>query len=290
MFQKVMDNYTWTNADDETITANIRRYAIRYSDDFRTWTEPEMVFSPDERDDGITQWYGPAGFLTRGDLIIGFLRELRDDLTCEGAPQEAIDANVTGSAGVGAAGTGGKGAGMGHTLLTWTRDGVTWHRDSGANRYFEPDPTPGTWDHAMSWIGSAVEVGDEVYLYYAGYRWGHKYHHSVDRQIGLVRVPRDRYVAREASGEGRIVTPLLLFDAESLWLNVDASAGEVRVQITDDNGQALEGFRFEDCEPIEADSLAAPVTWSKELSTLSGQAVRLEFDLRASRLFAFETR
>jgi hypothetical protein len=51
-------------------------------------------------------------------LLLGFLQVLRDDLTATGAPQEAIDCNL-----------GTPGAGMGHTVLIWTRDGETWHRD-----------------------------------------------------------------------------------------------------------------------------------------------------------------
>ena len=95
---------------------------------------------------------------------------------------------------------------------------------------------------------------------------------------------------REAIGEGRIVTPPLILDAESLLLNVDSAAGEVRVQITNANGQPLEGFRFEDCEPIRSDLLAAPVSWTGDLSSLQGQPVRIEFSLRDAKLFAFESR
>ena len=63
----------------------------------------------------------------------------------------------------------------------------------------------------MSWIGSSVEVDDVLYLYYAGYRWGHKYRHSVDRNLGVVKTMRDRFVARQAGeGGGTITTPPLI--------------------------------------------------------------------------------
>jgi hypothetical protein len=132
-------------------------------------------------------------------------------------------------------------------------------------------------------------VNDELYLYYAGYRWGHKYHHSVDRQIGLVKVKRDRFVARRAGDTpGSLTTPLVTLDADSLALNVDCRDGEVRVQITDAAGQPLEGFRFGDCSPISADSLAAPVEWQGKLADLRGKPVRVEFNLRKADLFALE--
>ena len=180
---------------------------------------------------------------------------------------------------------------MGYTVLTWTRDGETWQRDRHTDKFFEPDPKVGAWDHAMAWVGSSVPVGDEVYLYYAGYRWGHKYQHSVDRQIGLVKLKRDRFVARRAADTpGSLATPVLTLDADSLALNVDSQAGEVRVQITDAAGKPLDGFRFDDCRPISADSLAAPVEWQGKLSDLRGKPVRIEFTLRNADLFAFELR
>jgi hypothetical protein len=262
---------------------------MSFSPDFKTWSDPEgFVYSPDERDSGITQWYGAAGFQVRGDLIVGFLRVLRDDLSPAGVPAEALQANNSGSASLGANLLGKRGgSGMGYTVLTWTRDGVTWDRDRHTDPYFEPDPQVGAWDHAMAWIGSSVAVEDEMYLYYAGYRWGHKYHHSVDRQIGLVKVPRDRFVARQAGEqEGTIVMPVVVLEAERLTLNVDAEGGEVRVQVTDAAGEPIPGFRFADCRPVVSDGLDAPVEWTGRLASLAGRPVRLEVRLKQAQLFA----
>ena len=283
--------FTWTNAEGKKITATIRRCVTSFSRDFKTWSEPKPVFWPDEKDSGITQFYGAAGFLVRGDLLIAFLRVLRDDLSPEGVPPEAVASNGGGKAerraNVGVE----KGSGMGYTVLAWTRDGETWQRDRHTDKFFEPDPRPGTWDHAMSWIGSSVAVDDDLNLYYGGYRWGHKYRRSVDRQLGLVKVKRDRFVARQAGErEGIITSSSVNLRAEALLLNVDAQGGEVRVQITDADGKPIPGFRFQDCRPIAADSLDARVEWQQSLATLRGRVVRLEFSLRKASLFAFETR
>ncbi len=287
---KIYGPHTWTNVEGKQVTATIRRYFTSFSSDFKSWSEPKMVYSPDEKDSGITQWYGSAGLLVRGKLMISFLRVLRDDLSPEGVPAEAIEANTRGKAGLGASGLGASGgSGMGYTVLTWTRDGETWHRDRHTNKFLGPDPRVGTWDHAMSWVGSSVEVGDEVYLYYAGYRWGHKYRHSVDRQLGVVKMKRDRYVAREAGEKkGTFTTPTVTVEGDALRLNVDSPNGEVRVQITNVAGEPVPGFGFQDCQPIATDSLTAEVAWAKPLSTLRGKSVRLVFELSNARLFAFE--
>lgn len=285
---KLEGPHTWTNAEGRKVTATIRRSLTSFSRDFKTWSEPKVVFSPDEKDSGITQSYGFDGFLVRGDLIIAFMRVLRDDLSPEGVPPEAVAANGGGKAerraNVGIE----KGSGMGYSALAWTRDGETWQRDRHTDKFFVPDPRPGTWDHAMSWVGSSVPVGDDVYLFYSGYRWGHKYQRSTDRQLGLIKIKQDRFVARQAGDQvGAITTPLVTLDAEALTLNVDAQRGEVRGQITDADGKPIPGFAFADCRSIASDSLAASVEWNGKLASLRGRPVHLEFSLRNARLFAF---
>jgi hypothetical protein len=80
-----------------------------------------------------------------------------------------------------------------------------------------------------------------------------------------------------------------------LVVNVDASAGWLRVQVRDANsGTVIEGLSFADCTPITGDGLQMEVRWgSKEhtlqkLANLAGQAVKLEFELINAGLFAFE--
>jgi hypothetical protein len=283
---KIYGRYAWTNAERKKISADIRRYAVSFSKDMLAWTEPKMIFSPDAGDPGVTEWYGVTGFQVRGDLIVGFLQVLRDDLTAEGAPQKALAANAE---------FGKAGAGIGYTVLAWTRDGETWHRDRHTDKFLDVDAKVGAWDHAVAWVSSTVPVGDELYVYYAGYRWGHKYLRSVDRQVGLVKMPRDRFVARHAGAVGGTLrTPPFTFKGtlkgRHLTLNADAAKGEVRVQIVDAAGKAIPGFTFADCRPVSTDALAAPVQWSKALTDLGGRPVRLEFALKNASLFAFEVK
>jgi hypothetical protein len=207
----------------------------------------------------------------------------------EGVPQEAIDANTRGHAGVGASGLGKKGgSGMGYTVLTWTRDGETWHRDRHTDKFFEPDPQIGAWDHAMSWIGTATPVDDEMYLYYAGYKWGHKFHHSIERQIGLVKTKRDRYVARRSGPVGgTLLTPPVTIEGDKLTLNCDAEQGEIRVQVVDELNSPVDGLTFADCKPIKANSTAVPVEWNQPLTLAHGKKVGLQFSIKNASLFAF---
>ncbi len=265
LFFRYYGPYLWTNAEGERKYEIIRRVGMTTSLDYKHWAEPRVIFAPDEGDPGITQFYGgPASVLRRGDLLIGMLKILRDDITVRGAPESAF--------------------GMGYTVLAWSRDGETWTRDRHTDPFFEPDPTVGAWDHAFAWIDSVVEVGDELYLYYGGYRWGHKYNPHQDRQIGLVTLPKDRFVAREAGVEpGYIVTPLAFLDGDGLSLNVDASQGWVEVRVLDEHGTTLAA-----CDRLAGvDALSHPLHCTPDLATLTGLPVHLEFRLQNAALYAF---
>lgn len=244
-----------------------RRHTLEStSPDLIHWEKPWPVITPDDtKDAGETQFYCMSGVLARGGLLIGMLKVLRDDLPAD---------------------PGGQAAGIGYTVLAWSRDGKSWIRDR--EPFLDRHPQPGAWDHAMSWADCQLPVGDQVFIYYGGYARGHKIERLTERQIGLVRIRRDRYVARQAEGEGTLRTPPVTLSGRSMALNADARGGEIRVQVLDPAGKPLPGFTFADCRPVAEDSLAAPVRWKSSLDRLKDRPVRLEFSLRKAKLFAFE--
>jgi hypothetical protein len=235
------------------------------SADLIRWRDPWRIVEPDQEDEGETQFYGMAGVIARGDLLIGMLKVLRDEERAEGAPEGAY--------------------GIGYTVLAWSRDGEHWQRDR--EPFLDRDHTPGTWDHAMSWGDCQLVVGDEVFLYYGGYAWGHKWERFTQRQIGLARMPLDRYASRNAGAErGVLRTPPLTFDASSLTVNADVDGG-LQVRVLDESGTPIRGFDWRDCRVIRGDSLAHPVHWKGDVSRLSHHPVMLEFALRNARLYGF---
>jgi hypothetical protein len=238
------------------------------STDCRDWTPPRRIIMPGEVDEGITEFYGVGGLLCRGGLLIGTLKVLRDDLPCD--PD-------------------GPAHGIGYSMIAWTRDGENWVREK--EPLLDRDHTPQSWDHAHAWIDCQLPVGEDVYLYYGGYKQGHKINRFEERQIGLVRMKRDRYVAREAEGEGGLLrTPPLILQAKQLMVNVEPSAGggELRAQLLGADERPIEGFSFDDCQPITADQVAAPLQWKGNLADVAEKPARLEFSLKRARLYAFE--
>ncbi len=237
------------------------------SQDLKRWTPVRRIIMPGNKDEGITEYYGMGGLRNRGELIVGMIKVLRDDLPCN---------------------PGGRKEGIGYTTVAWTHDGENWLRERVP--LLDRDHAPDSWDHSHAWVDVQLPVGDEVFLYYGGYKRGHKINRFEERQVGLVKMKRDRYVAREAGDEpGRLVTPPVILAAERMRLNFEPAArGEARVQVTEADGRPIEGFRFEDCRPVTADAVAAPVEWKRPLGELKGRPVRLEFSFRLARLYEFD--
>ena len=219
----------------------------------------------DAKDEGVTEYYGIGGVAVRGGLLVGMLKVLRDDLGHD------FGAEVQG---------------IGYTVLAWSRDGETWQRDR--EPFLDRNPRSGAWDRAMVWVDSQLAVGDETYLYYGGYARGHKVERYKERQIGLARMPRDRYAAREAgSARGELRTPVVTLDATAMTVNA-AVEGELELRVVDSGGKALAGFDWKDCAAIHGDSVSHTVRWKQPLSALRGQTVRLEFALERGLLYGFD--
>lgn len=249
-----------------------RTTMMSFSNDLVRWQKPWYVLTAsDELDEGETQFYAMDGYLTRGSLRIGMVKILRDDLRAKDTQPGSF--------------------GRAHTSLAWSRDGRTWVRDRA--KYFEPDDDPQAWDHAHAWIDEQVVVGDLVYLYYGGYKQGHKMNRFEERQIGLVTMPLDRYVARRASGPvpGRLRTVPIKLDksTHTLEVNANAEGGQIRVEVRDAKADSVcPGLSLTDCEPIVADALRQPVGWrTGKLSDLAGKVVQFEFELTGADLFGF---
>lgn len=243
---------------------NSRETQLSTSTDLLNWTEPRDVLVPDAADARATQFYAMDGFLGRGDMLIAMVKVLREDLDIDPASRGFQPPR-----------------GMGWTTLAWSRDGVNWTRDREI--FLAPDPAAGSWDHAMAWIDEQVLVGDSVYLYYGGYATGHRENKSTERQIGLVRMERDRYVAWEAGSAGGVLRSRLMRpEGLRLRINADAAGGEIRVRATDFGGETLS-----ECQPIRSDGLDLEVECDRPLDALD-IPFRLVFDFTNARLFALD--
>ncbi|MEO6434326.1 MAG: hypothetical protein ABIP55_01005, partial [Tepidisphaeraceae bacterium] len=261
-----------------------RLIGASFSEDAMHWKEPWRVMTPEPREEGLLEFYSAGGTMARGPLLISFVRMLHDDYSPDtGRAPDAGDAATTQPS-----------AGLGYTTLATSRDGVHWQRHDDI--FFDRNPQAGTWDRAMTWIGSTVPVSDELFLYYGGYARGHKVEPTKERQIGLAKMPIDRFVAIEPSADrtGSLKTiPMRAppaADADTtLLLNADAAKGRVRVQLRDARAAIMPGFTFDDCTAITSDAPKLPVRWKANKHLPKGQVIQLEFELTDAKLFAFKS-
>jgi len=237
---------------------------MTFSSDFVHWEKPWRIIVPDDRDQGDTEFYCMGGIHARGSLLIGFVRVLRDDLPCD---------------------AGGPPNGIGWTTLAWSRNGRNWTRDHDI--FLDRNYKPGSWDHAMTWGGSCVQIGRELFIYYSGYARGHKIEAGKERQIGLARMPVDRYVSRDAGANGgTLLTQPLQLKGHLLTVNADIR-GEMRIRLLRDNGKPIRGYDWKDCQPLKDDSIAHKVNWADARVKLRPNTVRLEFKFVSAKLYGF---
>lgn len=239
-------SHSWTDKEghqhvntihDPTFT---RLIGITTSPNPAVFPASRLLFAPDNQDSGETQFYAVSSIIQAGQYYVGFLHVLRDDLVASGAPAGSF--------------------GTGYSVLIWSRDGLIWQRSR--TPYFSPNPAVGSWDHAITWIDSVVPIGNEVWLFYGGYRHGHKTY--TDRQIGVVKTKKDRYVA----ADGLLRTHPFVNTAGSLYLNMD---GAVRVRVRDANNKLLKASGL-----LVANSVNRPS--GINLSVFKGQTIKLEFE------------
>jgi hypothetical protein len=179
----------------------------------------------------------------------------------------------------------GTGHGVGFTVLSTTNDLVH------CNRMRQPwldraADDPKAADRAMAWVADMVTVGDEEYIYYAGYQGGHK--NFNDRTMNLARLRKDGFVSRGAgTGWGKLTTPLIRLDAGKMTINAEIR-GELRLRVLDQQGEPIAGFRENEIDAVRGNSTAHLVKTRAELTELKGRPIQFEFSLRNGELFGFE--
>jgi len=245
------------------------------SPDLLAWKEPWKVVEPEQGESGETQFYCMAGAIARGKTLVALVKVLRDDLN----PEPDKTAHEMGE-------DGRKAAGLGYTVLAWSHDGHSWQRD--VEPFIDRNPVPWTWDRAMAWGDCQLPVGNQIYLYYGGYKRGHKVNRFEERQIGLARIMRDRYAAQTAGREeGMVRTKPGILKAKALTVN-SKGYGSLKARLLDATGKPLEGFSWDDMQPIVGDSVSHPVKWKGDPAAIQGKTIAIEFALSNTELYSFD--
>jgi hypothetical protein len=175
--------------------------------------------------------------------------------------------------------------------LGFSRDGFHWRRPD--HRAFIPvSEKYGNWNwgNVQSAGGGCLVVGDQLYFYVSGRAGVRGSPASGVCSTGLALLRRDGFASMDAAAaEGYLTTRPIRFTGSHLFVNVEASKGELRVEVLDDQGKVIEPYTREDCVPIREDKTLHRVTWMKaaDLKRLAGKRIRLRFFLSQGRLYSF---
>jgi len=169
--------------------------------------------------------------------------------------------------------------------LTWSPDTVHWERVCPGTPLIPRGPE-GSYDWGCIYAAAYPVVRNgEIRLYYGG----NNNRHTTWRDgfFCLARLRPDGFAGMtptEAGGTGTVVTKPVVCSGKALRVSADAAGGSVRVAI-----EGADGFGLEQAVPIAADVTDGVVSWKagQDLSKLVGKPIRLRFELKSARLYAF---
>lgn len=129
-------------------------------------------------------------------------------------------------------------------------------------------------------------VNGRVRIYYGGSPTVHR-GWKRNGLVCLATLRPDGFAGYEPSVRGQtgiLETRPLVCTGAPLRVTADAQGGQIRVTAID-----AKGFECDGCEPISSDVTDAKVTWRTgvDFAALKGKTVRLRFELKDAKLYAF---
>jgi len=165
-------------------------------------------------------------------------------------------------------------------LFMSSRAGSTTYDRLFTEAFIRPGLDPERFTNRANYVAlNVVPTGPaEMSIYHA--KSGHRYTLRTD---GFVSV-------RAGAAPGEMRTKPVTFSGKRLVLNYGTSAaGVVQVELQLADGTPIPGFRLKDCPPIVGDAIEHVVRWKSgaDVSSLSGQPIRLRFLMQEADLFSF---
>ena len=140
-------------------------------------------------------------------------------------------------------------------------------------------------------LSRPIRKGDELWIYYSGLDVRYPVQGAYKGGIHLARLRRDGFVSFWAGERGGFVeTRALQFAGNRLFVNADASKGELRAEVIDERGRTvLEGWSKDLSRTLDSDHLRVELSWEgqKGIQDLKGKHVRFRFHLKEAHLFSF---
>ncbi len=287
-------------------TRGDRAVWLSTSQDFEHWTEPELIFEADERDQELGRQNIEARFADSSlhkplyndpeayKVDVYNMGVFRYEGLYIGMPAMYHAAgnvpNYPNTDGF-------------HLLqLACSRDLKNWQRLGDRKEFIGPSPLgAGAYDLTQI-IGpsNAIVRGDELWFYYTGLKYRAHWEYigeypngrhvplpGFDADIGaicLAVLRTDGFVSLDADeAGGTMQTERFVLTGDDLYVNIHAPKGECRIQMLDADDALLA-----ESVPVTGDLLRGKVVWGQgELGSLQKQIVSLRFALHSASLYSY---
>ena len=145
----------------------------------------------------------------------------------------------------------------------------------------------------MNWVqrnnyptrGMLETTPGEISLY-----WIQHYHQTGPSCLRRGTLRTDGFVSVNAGyNGGELLTKPIVFKGSELAVNYSTSAfGNMQVEIQDESGKAIDGYRMDQFPMLYGDEIEHVVSWEDgpDVSRLAGQPVRLRFSLKDADLYS----
>ena len=270
-----------------------RSHTIATSSDFLNWTKPVLFFHADEEDQRRAK-ENIAARLANPKLQQPLYNDPKDynaDIYNIGVFRyEGIYVGLPAVYHSTGALPEGNTDGFHLIQLVSSRDLKTWRRLGDRQPFIPPSEVAADVYDTMQMLppSSPVEREDELWFYYTGVRH-RKRPDGVDSDLGaicLAVLRRDGFVSIDAGPRGgRLSTKLFAARGGNIFVNADASGGELTIELLDGNDRVLARSK-----KIQGNQLRARVQWQKQdtgLDKIAGKPMRLRFHLTDASLYSF---
>jgi hypothetical protein len=178
--------------------------------------------------------------------------------------------------------------------IAFSRDLRLWTRL--ARQPVIPVGQAGAWDDGTVYTATTLLVDDrEMTVYYGGMDLPHGGGRYGEKQYACIAKAtwrRDGLISLYNGGDdpGTITTKLITFTGKQLKINTKLNyGGSLKVEILDNSGNAIEGYRISQAKPIKNDQFAVTAEWDagSDLSKLEGKNIKLRFHLTGGNLYSY---
>ena len=265
----------------------VRDVRIAYSEDMQEWTEPKPLdFGEDDKDE-IQLYTNGVMMYPETDMYLGIPTRYIDRAMDLDNFRYLADMGGFRPIAINKEREQRLGTALTEPMLMTSRDGEHFIRTKEA--FLAPGiANRDNWNYgcgyfAVGMIETAADREDdpnELSLYIGT----HPMYKSVDFERYTIRIDGFFSYRADFSG-GKLTTKPFTFDASALTINYATSAlGYVRIEILDENGNAIEGY---DTGRMFGNALDRPCDFKEPLSALAGKAVCLRISMLDADLYSF---